>query len=143
MWRCATCGDTQPIDTVVKVVRDAENFIRNNVGADVDTDVLERTIWALEKTFHPKHFLLAQVRLNQGSTLINFIVTISVQIKLVLLTKYSLVSHMSVPVIERVVQLGEELASLNLTLDTVYSNVLRYEKKSKNKNKHSLLSGQF
>lgn len=50
-----------------------------------------------------------------------------------LLTKYSLVSHMSVPVIERVVQLGEELASLNLTLDTVYSNVLRYEKKSKNK----------
>ena len=72
MWRCATCGDTQPIDTVVKVVRDAENFIRNNVGCDVDTDVLERTIWALKKTFHPKHFLLAQVRLNQGSTSINF-----------------------------------------------------------------------
>ena len=46
-----------------------------------------------------------------------------------LLTKYSLVSEMSVPCIERVVQLGEELASLNLALDTVYSNVLRSVKR--------------
>ena len=38
---------------------------------------------------------------------------------------------MSVPCIERVVQLGEELVSLNLTLDTAYSNVLRSERKSK------------
>ena len=72
VWRCATCGDTQPIDTVIKVVRDAETFIRNNVGCDVDTDVLERTIWALEKTIHPKHFLLAQVRPGSGSRAINF-----------------------------------------------------------------------
>ena len=36
---------------------------------------------------------------------------------------------MSVPCIERVVQLGEELASLNLALDTVYSNVLRSVKR--------------
>ena len=38
---------------------------------------------------------------------------------------------MSVPCIERVVQLGEELVSLNLTLDTAYSNVLRSERKTK------------
>ena len=65
VWRCTTCGETQDIDTVIKMVRDAETFIRNNIGCDVDTDVLERTIWALEKTFHPKHFLLAQARINQ------------------------------------------------------------------------------
>ena len=53
-----------------------------------------------------------------------------------LLTKYSLVPHMSVPVIERVVQLGEQLASLNLTLDTVYSNVLRSEKNARKLKKY-------
>ena len=53
----------------------------------------------------------------------------SFQIKLVLLTKYSLLPHMSVPIIERVVQLGEQLASLNLALDSVYSNVLRSGKR--------------
>ena len=125
VWRCSSCEDTQPIDTVVKVVRDAETFIRNNVGCDVDTDVLERTIWALEKTFHPKHFLLAQVK--RPLFLPVKIYYNPLQIKLVLLTKYSLVPDMSVPVIERVVQLGEELVSLNLALDTVYSNVLRSE----------------
>ena len=66
VWRCSTCGETQDIDTVIKMVRDAETFIRNNIGCDVDTDVLEGTIWALEKTFHPKHFLLAQVSTKNG-----------------------------------------------------------------------------
>ena len=33
---------------------------------------------------------------------------------------------MSVPVIERLVQLGEELVGLSLALDNVYSNVLRW-----------------
>ena len=68
---------------------------------------------------------------GQAQSIDTIIDAISFQIKLVLLTKYSLVSHMSVPCIERVVQLGEELVSLNLTLDTAYSNVLRSERKSK------------
>lgn len=72
VWRCTSCGDTQPLDLVLKLVRDAETFIRNNVGSTVDTDTLEHTVHQLETTFHPHHYLIAQL-------------------KLVLVTKYSLV----------------------------------------------------
>lgn len=89
----------------MKVIREAETFIKNNVGCDVDTDVLERTIWSLERSLHPRHFLLAQI-------------------KLVLLSKYSFLPVMSHPVLERVVQLGQELLLLSLALDTVYSLVV-------------------
>ena len=102
LWRCTSCAGTQPLEFVLKVIRDAESFIKNNVGCDVETEVLERTIWSLELTLHPRHYLLAQV-------------------KLVLLSKYSFLPAMSQPVLERVVQLGEELLLLSLALDTVYS----------------------
>ena len=105
LWRCQTCADTQPLDTILKIIRDAEIFIKNNVGCDVDCDVLERTIWSLEKILHSHHYLLAQI-------------------KLVLLTKYSFVARMSTPMLERVVQLGEELVSLTIALDSVYSPVV-------------------
>ena len=105
LWRCQGCGTDQPLEFVVKVIREAETFIKNNVGCDVDTDVLERTVWSLERSLHPRHFLLAQI-------------------KLVLLTKYSFLPVMSHPVLERVVQLGQELLLLSLALDTVYSLVV-------------------
>jgi len=105
-WKCQQCQDTQPLELVFKVIRDAETFIKNNIGCDVDCDVLERTIWTLEHSLHSRHFLLAQI-------------------KLVLLTKYSFVGPMTMPMMERVVQLGEELVMLSITLDSVYSTVLR------------------
>ena len=102
LWRCSGCHATQPIDFVLKVIRDAESFIKNNVGCEVETEVLERTVWSLQLSLHPRHYLVAQL-------------------KLVLLSKYSFLSAMSLPVLERVVQLGEELLLLSLALDTVYS----------------------
>ena len=105
LWRCQGCGTDQPLEFVVKVIREAETFIKNNVGCDVDTDVLERTVWSLERSLHPRHFLLAQL-------------------KLVLLSKYSFLPVMSHPVLERQVQLGQELLLLSLALDTVYSHVV-------------------
>ena len=105
LWRCQGCGTDQPLEFVVKVIREAETFIKNNVGCDVDTDVLERTVWSLERSLHPRHFLLAQL-------------------KLVLLSKYSFLTVISHPVLERQVQLGQELLLLSLALDTVYSLVV-------------------
>jgi len=105
VWRCHACNNTEPVDFVLKVIRDAESFIRNNIGGDVDSEVLERTIWSLQTFLHPQHYLLAQI-------------------KLVLLNKYSLQSTMSRPVIERVVQLGQELAQLTVQLDSNYSTTL-------------------
>lgn len=105
VWRCHGCGATEPVDFVLKVVRDAESFIRNNIGGDVDSEVLERTIWSLQTFLHPQHYMLSQI-------------------KLVLLNKYSFQSTMSRPVQERVVQLGQELAKLTIQLDSVYSSTL-------------------
>merc|ERR1711892_827721 len=105
VWQCYGCGATEPVDWVLKVVRDAESFIRNNIGGDVDCEVLERTVWSLQTFLHPQHYMLAQI-------------------KLVLLNKYSFQSTMSRPVQERVIQLGQELAQLTIQLDSVYSSPL-------------------
>eukprot|EP00092_Neocalanus_flemingeri_P002802 GFUD01002999.1.p1 GENE.GFUD01002999.1~~GFUD01002999.1.p1 ORF type:complete len:486 (-),score=142.62 GFUD01002999.1:2-1459(-) len=105
VWHCQGCGATQPVDFVLKVIRDAESFIKNNVSGDVDSEVLERTVWSLQSFLHPHHYLLAQI-------------------KLVLLNKYSFHTTMSRPVQERVLQLGQELAELTIQLDSVYSATL-------------------
>ena len=105
VWQCEGCRATEPVDFVLKVIRDAESFIKNNIGGDVECDVLERTVWSLQSFLHPHHYLLAQI-------------------KLVLLNKYSFQSTMSRPVQERVLQLGQELAQLTIQLDSIYSVTL-------------------
>ena len=105
VWQCHFCEATQPVDLILKVIRDAESFIRNNIGGDVDCEALERTISSLQEVLHPQHYLLAQL-------------------KLVLLNKYSFVSQMTRPIKERILQLGQELAQLTIQLDSVFSNTL-------------------
>merc|ERR1712110_1393591 len=106
LWSCNTCQSQVPLEFIFKTLRDADIFIKNNIGpGEVEEGLLERAIWHLADSLHPHHFLLSQV-------------------KLVLLTKYSLLLSPPRPILERITQLGEELVHLTSRLDSPLSPAL-------------------
>jgi len=106
LWSCNTCQNQVPLEFIFKTLRDADIFIKNNIGpGEVEEGLLERAIWHLADSLHPHHFLLSQV-------------------KLVLLTKYSLLPNPGRTILERITQLGQELVHLTSCLDSPLSPAL-------------------
>jgi len=106
LWSCNVCQNQVPLEFIFKTLRDADIFIKNNIGpGEVEEGLLERAILHLAHSLHPHHFLLSQVNL-------------------VLLTKYSLLPSPARPILERITQLGQELVHLTSCLDSPLSPAL-------------------
>ncbi|XP_023333178.1 protein msta isoform X2 [Eurytemora carolleeae] len=62
LWRCETCQGISGLDYVLRVIRKAESNIKNNLGGEPDSGILEKTISVLETSLHPNHYLISQVK---------------------------------------------------------------------------------
>ena len=64
-WTCCECEAEVPITEVLDILREAESLVRNNIGGSMpDIEILEHTLWTLERLVHSNHFLMAQVFFN-------------------------------------------------------------------------------